>query len=720
MDEQTADILLVEDDQDHVELIRRAFQSNAIAVQLAVVRTLREARARLSRSIPDLVIVDVRLPDGNGMGILPRTKESVRFPTVVLTGHGNEQAAVEAIKRGALDYVVKSAETLSDLPHIAERALREWKYLRERTHIEEQLRENEARYRSLFDDSPLPLWEEDFSEVKKCVDHLRGTGVTDFESYFDRHPEVVRDCVSRVRILDLNQAAVALYKVKTRNQALAGLRPFFTDESYEGFVKELVAIAEGRTRLEFEIVAQSLDGGTIYQILRWAVAPGYEDTYAKVFVSVTDITQRKQAEEALYEACEELELRVRERTAELATANQRLQDEIRRAEARAEEAEEGRRTLDALMEYIPEGVAIADAPHGSIRLMSRYGCMLMGRTQQEVKGADGDRLAQYRTIYRPDGATPVQHEDLPLTRAVQKGEVVWGEELLLERPDGALIPILCNAGPIRDRHGTITGGVSVWRDITERKRTEGRLQRLHAELAHLARVETMGEMASGLAHELNQPLAAILMQAEVAAQKLHEGEVPHRDDLLEMLSFIANEAHRSGEIIRRMRQFVRKTQPERTPLAPAEVIEEVLTLVEGDVKQAGVALTVKIDRQLPRVQADKIQVQQVLLNLIRNALDAMRDTALPSRHLAIQTEVTDGFLATSAIDTGCGISLERMADLFGAFSSTKAGGMGLGLAIARSIVEAHGGRIRAEPNPSRGTKFTFTLPIASKEPKHAD
>jgi C4-dicarboxylate-specific signal transduction histidine kinase len=271
--------------------------------------------------------------------------------------------------------------------------------------------------------------------------------------------------------------------------------------------------------------------------------------------------------------------------------------------------------------------------------------------------------------------------------------------------------------PLRNPDGSVSK-LSILHDITDRKEAETRLKRLQDELAHVARIKTMGEMASGLAHELNQPLAAILLKAEVGVEKVQREKAPEKKHVLEVLHFVADQAHRSGEIIRRMRHFVQKNEPKQAPLDLVGTVQEVTALLKNDLDHADVRLDVRIEPLLPQVYADRIQFQQVLLNLARNAIEAMAETKPKDRLLTIEARRRGGMAEIDVSDTGCGVPDDQKDKLFDAFNSTKSGGMGLGLAICRSIIEAHGGRIRAAPRKPRGTSFLFTLPFLDKDAAH--
>ena len=252
-------------------------------------------------------------------------------------------------------------------------------------------------------------------------------------------------------------------------------------------------------------------------------------------------------------------------------------------------------------------------------------------------------------------------------------------------------------------------------EIVDRHHGEQRERELLAELAHTARLSTMAEMASGLAHELNQPLTAISTLAYVIAQIVRSDQQPDNRKLAEMCGDVGNQALRAGRLVHRMREFVKKIEPSRVTLDLREVIDEVLGLMGNDFRLAKISVQVNLDEPLPATQADRIQVEQVLLNLMRNGLEAMQHAESEPHLLTLEAKAREGYLEIAVGDTGPGIPDGSAHELFDTFYTTKPEGMGMGLAICRTIVEAHGGRIRAQPNTDRGATFTFTLPILGED-----
>jgi C4-dicarboxylate-specific signal transduction histidine kinase len=248
-------------------------------------------------------------------------------------------------------------------------------------------------------------------------------------------------------------------------------------------------------------------------------------------------------------------------------------------------------------------------------------------------------------------------------------------------------------------------------DITERKIAEEEARARQAELAHVLRVSTMGEMAAGLAHEINQPLSAIVSYARGCARRLKSG-MAAAASLLEPIEQIAAQAMRADEIVQRLLLFVRKQKPVHEPAHVDALVREVVQLVAGEARKRRVNVTLHLAADLPPVRVDRIQIEQVLLNLVRNGMEAMQSSA-DDRLLVIETRAADdGFVEVDVRDCGEGLDPEVAERVFEPFFTTKRAGLGMGLAITRSIVRAHGGRISVIRNPDRGVTFRVSLPAA--------
>jgi len=252
------------------------------------------------------------------------------------------------------------------------------------------------------------------------------------------------------------------------------------------------------------------------------------------------------------------------------------------------------------------------------------------------------------------------------------------------------------------------------RDLTDREKTEARLQELQSELVHISRLTAMGEMASALAHELNQPLSAIANYLRGCRRLLDKNDPADRPRLSEALDKAADQAVRAGDVIQRLRQFLGRGETEKRLERLPALIEEASALALIGARELGVRVTMTFDPACEMAFVDRVQIQQVAINLMRNAVDAMRDAPRRELHLDV-SPAAEGFMAVTISDTGSGIGEETLQRLFEPFVTTKKEGMGVGLSICKTIVESHGGAIWARNNPSGGAAFAFTLPNADAE-----
>ena len=359
----------------------------------------------------------------------------------------------------------------------------------------------------------------------------------------------------------------------------------------------------------------------------------------------------------------------------------------------------------SILATVPSAMIVIDEL-GTILSFSAAAERLFGYDEADVIGRnvkmlmpnpDRDRHDQYLSRYRATGERRI---------------IGIGRIIVAQRRDGTQFPMELSVGEASGGGRRIFTGFI--RDLTEQQRAEFRLQELQSELIHVSRVSAMGTMASTLAHELNQPLTAIANYTHAAADLLERKDAVPLDMVHEAVTEAAKEALRAGHIVRRLRDFVARGELAQRVETLPEMIDEAARLALMGAQQRSIRTFYDLDPGLEKVVADRVQIQQVIVNLLRNAVDAIGESEV--REIRVSTVPEgQGMVRIAVADTGSGIDPELEPKLFEAFASTKEQGMGLGLSICRTIVEAHGGRIWAEPREGGGTVFQFTIMRADGE-----
>src|SRR5215468_7259018 len=408
--------------------------------------------------------------------------------------------------------------------------------------------------------------------------------------------------------------------------------------------------------------------------------------------------RRRQAERRLAQLNAELEQRVVQRTAELDATAARLAREVTEHQRAVEEMRESQRRLQGVLDHAMAAIYLRDA-EGRYLLVNRHWEALAERRAEDVIGK------RLEDIMPAEAVQALQAHDREI---LESGTSLQFEETV-PRADGVHTYVSVKF-PQFDHDGHAVGVWGISTDITERKRAEEQARQHQAELAHVLRLGTMGEMAAGLAHEINQPLGAVTNYARGSVLRLRSGTLASAE-LLPVLEAIAQESLRAGEIIRRVRDLVRKEPGEQKPADLNVLVRESAQFVESDARHHGIRIQLDLAADLRPVTCNGVQIEQVLLNLLRNAVEPVQSAANGDGCVVVSTEAAArDAIAVSVCDNGVGLP-EAAADVFAAFYSTKADGLGMGLSISRSIIEVHRGRLWATRNPDRGTTFRFTLPV---------
>jgi len=402
-----------------------------------------------------------------------------------------------------------------------------------------------------------------------------------------------------------------------------------------------------------------------------------------------DISQRKRNEDELHAYRTQLEAMVERRGAELVETNRRLQ--------------QSEQLRDAVLERLPACISYVDADQ-RYRYNNRRYEDWFGVSPQELNGRRIRDLLGEATYA---GIRPY------IERALAGEEMDY--EGQIDLPNAGRRWVRAIYVPDHNAQGGVDGYYAIVIDISERKQAEEIKRRHMAELAHAYRLATAGELATELAHELNQPLTTINNYSEACLRMLTTGEI-NRTEVYDILERISQQAHWAADVVRRLRQFVGPREPQFATYDVARLVTEVMQLAEADARAQDTPITLDVEQGLPKVRVDAILIQQVVLNLVRNALDAMQPCPPDQRHLTLTARrMAANQVQFSVRDTGPGVPPSLAEHLFEPFHSTKKDGMGMGLAISRSIVEAHGGKLDMTSNDDKGTTFSFFLHAAEPE-----
>ena len=405
-----------------------------------------------------------------------------------------------------------------------------------------------------------------------------------------------------------------------------------------------------------------------------------------------EFADHRRVEESLSEASSDLKLRVQRQTEELSQANEGLLSEmLRRSEER----------FRLLVETVKDCAIFMLNPEGFVTSWNSGAEQMNGYSAQEIVGQHFSCLCSAEDL----------HDNKPmiaLRLAATQGR--FEEECWRIRKDGSRFWANVVMTALLDQQRTLVGLTEITRDLTDSRRAEEALQATLVELAQVARMATVGELTVLIAHELNQPLSAIVNNA-YASRRLLDRQPPDLKEVRQAVVEIAEAGIRAGELISRIRALVKKSVQDNNSLDMNQIIQEVLTLIPGELQKHHVSVRMELLPVLPPVLGDRVQLQQVVLNLILNGIDAMNSVLDRPRILVIRSRTQEtGDLLIAIEDSGTGLDHRNVDRLFDNFFTTKTNGLGVGLPISRSIIEAHNGRLWASQNDTHGATFQFTIP----------
>ena len=620
-------LLYLEDDLVDLELLQGALQADGLACDITRVDTERGFLAALQQDGVDLILADYTLPSFDGLSALRMARQQrPDLPFIFVSGSMGEETAIEALKTGATDYVLKTR--LSRLAPAVRRALREARERLELRSAERELREREAEIRRLVDAS------------------IVGIFIWDPEG----------------QILEANDAFLRMMGY-SREELLSGemcttdlTPPEWLDHDRRLWVPKLKMTGSLQP---FEQEYLRKDGSRVPVLIG---AASFDESVNRGVAFVLDLTERKRAEEAL----------------------KRSEFYLREAQKLTHTGSWAWRVSDRNLVHLSE------------EWYRVYGCDPSDGAPNWEKRLDlvhpEDRLTWKNTIER----AIVEKTDYDIT-------------FRIVLPGGVMKWIHTVGHPVLTATGELVQFLGCSTDITDHKRAEqerDKLRVLEDELAHINRVSMMGEMAASLAHEIKQPIAAAMTSANSCIEWLAH-EPPNLDRARAAAAKIDKYGNRAAEIIDHIRSLYRKSPPQSEATDVNEIVHEIFTLLQDEAIRYSIAMRPELAGELPKIKADRVQLQQVFMNLMLNAIEAMRDEG---GELTVKSQRQDGQLLFSVSDTGPGLPVGKVDQIFSAFFTTKPQGSGMGLAISRTIVESHGGRLWATANDGRGATFHFTLP----------
>lgn len=560
------------------------------------------------------------------------------------------------------------------------------------------LRHSEYRYRNLFQAMAASFLELDFTDVGGMLRNLGLRGRTAYQEYLAAHPEFVRELMRATTILDVNEQTIKLFGHGDRSKLVGSVEPFWPESSTTAFAQSVVDAIAGAPSFVTETRMKRSDG-TEFEALFTACFAPESVASAKLLVGILDISEQKRA----FEALERSETRFRNLFQAMAVSFWQLESSgLNKLFAGLRE--KGVTDLHAYIDENPEFLRQAMEASIAIDVNDRTVQMFGGKRREDLFGP-------VTRFWIPERSEAFRGS----IEAAYRREPGFQAETKLMTLDGREIDVLffVTAPPdMRDKGMVLVGNI----DISEQVAARADMRRLQTDLAHASRITVLGELTASIAHELNQPLGAIAASGEAALRWLRRPE-PNTQEVEQLVTRSVSDAHRAADIIMRVRSMSQHKPPSAHPLNLNDVAREALRFLQHEVELSQAEVALWLAPKLPTVMADRVQLQQVVINLMVNALQSMSSASTPHRVLSLRTQAHAGEVIFSVEDTGPGFAPEHLPLLFESFFSTKPNGLGLGLPVCKTIVEAHGGTLTASNRQTEnGARFSFTLPTANASP----
>lgn len=554
------------------------------------------------------------------------------------------------------------------------------------------LRNSEERYRTLFENSPISLWEEDLSEIKKRIDEILASGITDFRAYLDQYPEEILNFIPLLQILQVNRSTLALYEVESIQDIQSNLSRLFNEDTVPSLREELIAISDGKTHFAGEGISRTLRGKPLNVSIHWSVAPEHTEDYSKVLVSIVDISELKRVESALRRSQEELEKRVEERTTELQKAIENLRWEISermRMERALIESEARYRAIvqdqtDPICRFVSDG---------SLTFVNDAFCRFFGKHPDEL-----EKIPYYQ-LFSPKA----QNQLMELVKTLNEENCCDNVEICCDSPNGQYRWLQWNIRAIHNTSHQLVEYQAVGRDITQRKLSEDELRRAE---------QIQRDFIANVSHEFKTPLTSIRGYAET----LLSGRLKDESITRSFMNIIHDNAIQLATLTDDLMQLslmdAGRLPMEKSAVPVYKLLDQTIKTVRPNLLAKQMDIVLNCSESIPPLYGNSDRLRQIVQNLLDNAI---RYSPARSLITVSAAQVKDS-IRIEVTDEGIGIPAEELNRIFERFyqvdpaRSRKSDGSGLGLAIVKNLVEAHDGRIEVRSTVGKGSTFTLYLP----------